>query len=87
MHDLQKVNAIREKMGAAPLTADQLAERRAKHLGTVPAASAAEPEVNELDAFEEKARAAARRLTEFKNDSGKTVVRGGNGVIVVGPPN
>lgn len=61
MHDLQKVNAIREKMGAPPLSAAELEQRRARHLGTVPA-SAAEPEVNELDAFEAKARAAARRL-------------------------
>lgn len=63
MNDLTKVNAIREKMGAPPLTAAELAERRAQHLGTVPAVSAAEPEtVNELDAFEERARAAAKKI-------------------------
>lgn len=62
---LDRVNTIRKSQGAPPLTADELAERRAKHLGTAPAASVAAPEtVNELDAFEAKARAAARRLRE-----------------------
>ncbi len=60
---LDRVISIRKTQGAAPLTADQLAERRAQHLGTVPAASVAEPEtVNELDAFEAKARAAAQKI-------------------------
>ncbi|MBP7604059.1 MAG: hypothetical protein KBA15_09040, partial [Spirochaetes bacterium] len=63
-----------------------LIERGKRLLETVPASEPVQaPAVSELDAFEAKARAAARRLTEFKNDSGKTVVRGGNGVIVVGP--
>jgi hypothetical protein len=55
---LDRVNTIRKTQGAEPLTEAELEQRRAKHLGV---SNQPQP-VNELDAFEAKARAAARKL-------------------------
>jgi hypothetical protein len=60
---LEKVNRIRRSQGAPPLSAAELAERRAKHLGPANHDEPVQaPAVSELDRFEQKARAAARKL-------------------------
>jgi hypothetical protein len=60
---LDRVNTIRKITGSTAAYGCRARTGRAQHLGTVPASEPVQaPAVSELDAFEERARAAARKI-------------------------